>query len=369
MNTSDNMIMGKRHKIAQYELEVCLQKPGKKSFNNLDLSGLDFGYYDISGKDFISCDLTNANFITAKPVRDCNFKDCDISHTKFGNIMRCDFDNCHGFQTDFQKSEITETNFLLCDLEKVDFRESNIFESAFNHCVIKEANFSDGELFSVNFLNNNLLKGVNFDNSKMKNVEVTDAMLYECSIQKADIKGVGFYNSNFIRSNLSESNFQNTSIWHSDVVSTDLSNAKFKETDLGSAYFTQPVKGLETCIFDQCGLPYNYEDMILSPKDKIENLRQELIKDQSFYNAYALTELNNDILVSELPIRFMQDVVETHGTDTQKIQKAIESVAIRDSMHPEDMVKLLQDTRNTEEYRAALEKEQGKTEEKSVSRS
>ncbi len=283
MNTSDNKITkitGKRLKITQYklvtqnELEVYLQQPRKKSFVDLDLSGLDFGYYDISGKDFINCNLTNANFITAKPVRDCNFKDCYISHTKFGDIMRCDFDNCHGFQTDFQKSEIKETDFFLCDLEKADFRESNIFESAFNHCVIKEANFSDGELFSVNFLNNNLLKGVNFDNSKMENVDITDTLLYGCSIQKADIKSVSFLNSNFIRSNLSESNFQNTSIWHSDVVSTDLSNAKFKESDLGSVYFTQPVKGLETCIFDQCRLPYNYEDMILSPKDKIEKWQE-----------------------------------------------------------------------------------------------
>lgn len=357
-----------RKQINQNELENFLQQ-GKNIFKNLNLCTLDFSNFKMSEIQFINCDLRNAVFKTEKEISDCIFKDCDISYAKFNNIMRCDFHNCKGFQSDFKNSEITESDFTLCEFEKADFQKSNMLQTSFNHCVVKNSNFRDSELFTVHAYNFTHIQDSYFDKSKISSCEFDDTMFYLNSINKADIKDSNFHRTSFVGSNLNESHFQDTSFQgFSTIISSDIHNAKFSDCNLLGAYFCD-VNGVRLCEFRNCEI--NSElDHLINPilKDtRIENLRKELIKEKSFDNAYALTELNNDIPVSELPIRFMQDVVETHGTDAQKIQKAIESVAIRDSMYPEDMVKLLQDTINTEEYRTALEKEQGKIEEKAVS--
>ena len=341
-----------KEKISQEELNLYLTQ-GKSLFENLNLSGLDFGNYKISEKEFRNCDLTNANFVTNHAISDCKFIECDISHTRFKDIMTCDFEKNYGFQTDFQNSEITETNFKSCDFERAIFSNSNMLETSFDRCTIKDSNFRESELFTVKFFNNTQIFESYFNESNINNSEFSDVMIYGSEINNSNIKNSYFGDTKIVESSLDSSNIESSDFRTVDMVSNDLSNAKFTECDLFTVYFSKPIKGLSSCKFDQCALdPYVYTE------EKIDNLRKELIKEQSFYEAYTLIELNDKIPISDLAIQFMKDVVKEHGTDAKILQKAVEIVGIKDSLRPQDMAKLLNDTLKTEEYKKAYGKEQ-----------
>ncbi len=351
-----------REQINQNELEIFLQQ-GKNIFENLNLCTLDFSNFKMSEIQFINCDLKNAVFKTEKEISDCIFKDCDISNAKFNNIMRCDFHNCKGFQSDFKNSEITESDFTLCEFEKADFQKSNMLQTSFNHCVVKNSNFRDSELFTVHAYNFTHIQDSYFDKSKISSCEFDDTMFYLDSINKADIKDSSFNKTSFVGSNLNESHFQDTSFrGFSTIISSDIHNAKFSDCDLYGANFYD-ANGVRLCEFTNCEISSTL-DQLINPHlsdSRIENLRKELIKERSFYKAYALMELNEEIPVPDLPLKFMEEVVKEHGTTTLPLQKAVGSVAIRDNLSPAEMGKLMQDTLKTDEYKRAFEREQGQS--------
>lgn len=349
--------MATQEKLTQEQLEADLIK-GRKRFENLDLSGLDFGYYKISQKEFANCNLSNANFIVVgDEIAECKFTDCDISHTKFPNIMMCDFRNCHGFQTDFQNSEFTQTDFTLCDFEKANFEKSNMLNTDFNNCVIKDSIFRESEIDTAQIYHNTQFFDTHFDNSKLTNCIFDDVMIYGSILRQTEVNNSSFFNAKIVESSFKNSNIQDT-IFRADVVSTHLDNIKFTKCDLNNSYFAKSTTGLKTCILNECLYSPNLE------KDtRLEDLRKEFIKEKEFYKAYALIELNDAIPVPDLPIRFMKEVVKEHGTDTEIFQKAIAHVAIRDHLSPNEMAKLMQDTLKTDEYKKAFAREarQGKT--------
>lgn len=352
--------MSKKEKISQEELDQYLRN-GEEIFENLNLRGLDFGYYKISQKTFINCDLTAANFITNdlhnNTIEDCEFTNCDISHAHFRNVMKCDFKDCYGFQPDFQNSEITETDFTTCDFEKADFRKSNMLDTSFNHSTIKSSNFRESELFTVNVINNTQIYGSYFDKSKIENTIFDDVMIYGSSINYPEIKGSSFYGNKIVESNLTGANIQDTVFRKCEMVTTDLNNSKFTKCEFPYSYFANTVKGLKTCEFNEC----LYSPTKWREDTRIEDLRKELIKEKDFYNAYVLTELNDAIPTSDLSTQFMKDVVKKHGTDGNILQKALENVGVRDGLSDKEMAELFNKTLSSNEYKTAFEKEKSKS--------
>ena len=112
----------------------------------------------------------------------------------------------------------------------------------------------------------------------------------------------------------------------------------------------------------------------LAPSSDIEihNILQELSEKTNVWSRYikkedydvAYNEYKADYATEEnyeRELSFLKEVVKEHGTDTQSLQKAIESIAKQDYLFPNETPKLLQDTLKTDEYKKAFEAEQGKT--------
>lgn len=77
----------------------------------------------------------------------------------------------------------------------------------------------------------------------------------------------------------------------------------------------------------------------------------EKIKNQEFIDAYS--QYN----VKDKPIKFMQEVVKIHGTDTNTFNLAIEAVVECENESPTFKAKLLNDVMKSEEYQQIFDKE------------
>ena len=81
---------------------------------------------------------------------------------------------------------------------------------------------------------------------------------------------------------------------------------------------------------------------------------------EALFNLYS----GNLSISEEQSLDFMKDVVKIHGTNSQKLNDAVTAVAdFNGESYAGNLVKLLNNAKNTDEYRNALKAEQGKKQE------
>ena len=99
------------------------------------------------------------------------------------------------------------------------------------------------------------------------------------------------------------------------------------------------------------------------PREEVYDPRQAEIKQQrniNFEEVYNLYRKEENMISNKAPIEFMKEIVKIHGADFNVINEAIEAVTKVEYETTEFSVKLLQDIRNTEEYKNASVAEKSK---------
>jgi uncharacterized protein YjbI with pentapeptide repeats len=142
---------------------------------------------------FIKCDFLKSNIKNCKFV-ECTFIKCDLSLSELTNSIFNDvtFENCkllgiswsscpEPFDVRFDSSNLSQNSFHLLDLRQMKFINSQIIDTGFEECNLEKALFERCNLEQTVFLNNNLKKA-NFETSKN----------YLINPKENDIKGAMF---------------------------------------------------------------------------------------------------------------------------------------------------------------------------------
>lgn len=147
-----------------------------------------------------------------------------------------DAENVKGF--DFSNSELQNINFIRANLEGANFKGSNL----------KNANFQDANLENVNFDRANLeganLEGVNlkhitFDSVNFKGASFNDSDCTASLFDKCNFCEASFESANFRYSQLMNTNLTSTTIKFAEFEGVDLKGANLSNADMSNAYFTE----------------------------------------------------------------------------------------------------------------------------------
>src|ERR1035437_127142 len=148
-----------------------------KTFNQID-----YAEKEVSEREFIKCLFKECNFSNGMLLRnefaDCQFVDCNLSMTKFESVSLKNvfFKNCKLIGVDFSncKDFLFSVGFENCILDYAYFFKRKLKNTIFKKCKIKEANFGDSDLTNAQFLDcdlsmtlfeKNILVGADFSTS------------------------------------------------------------------------------------------------------------------------------------------------------------------------------------------------------------
>ncbi len=135
------------------------------NFNNCkfigcDLAGAIFNISSFTKCIFSGSKLSNIDFADIR-IKDCDFSDAVMENCIFQKILvknetkKLDLRGCI-----FNNTNLKNSAFIFCDLEKVNFDESNLTSVTFERCNLKETNLNRCIVSSAGFENCNIDKTI-----------------------------------------------------------------------------------------------------------------------------------------------------------------------------------------------------------------
>lgn len=225
-----------------------------KSYNNKDLTGIDFGRCDFSNGDFSGQNLTGSRFVESTLtnvdfsnacIRDVNFS-LAKGFTKWQlyssksyiekNLNKIVLSSTHSSSSsgfvgcEFGGFNLTSTKFHSLNLSSSNFAKSDISNSELKSCNLDDANFLGANLKGAD------LYGSSFNNAIFTNATITGADIRHTYMTKEQLYSTKSYK---------EKNLKGISIdfrcddW--DFSGQDLSFSSFKYASLKNANFTDSI--------------------------------------------------------------------------------------------------------------------------------
>jgi len=149
-------------------------------FNNVVFEEINWPRAELTDVQFINCDLSNADFSESILHRvefiDCKMLGIILADATFGNVL---FKNGHANLSSFGFSKMKQVIFDSCALEQTDFYECEFNKVGFDACHLNEANFA-----------NTSLTGVDLSNSFFERLQITLDGLKGCTVTNE--QAVGF---------------------------------------------------------------------------------------------------------------------------------------------------------------------------------
>jgi fluoroquinolone resistance protein len=159
-------------------------------------SGVSFASKPNVGTTFSDCNFEGCNFLNGnmKNARliNCKFNCCDLSGLALNGvrISDCEFVGCKFLNVDFSQIDplIVSFNIKESVLNECSFYGLNLSNHEFLNCEIKACDFSEANLFSAKFYNCDLESSV-FHHTNLANADLTSAKRYCINPLNNKIKG------------------------------------------------------------------------------------------------------------------------------------------------------------------------------------
>lgn len=164
----------------------------KQQFQHLTPSDILVGEYD-------ACTFSNCNFATASfqqaSFENCLFEDCDLSNIKVVkvNFQHVRFVRCKmlGIAFAAANSFLLELQLENCILDYCNFYKLPLKKSKFLQSRLREVDFSQANLSEASFKGSDLLGAV-FDQTNLEKADFRDALHYRIAPELNAIKGARF---------------------------------------------------------------------------------------------------------------------------------------------------------------------------------
>jgi len=199
------------------------------------------------GADFGLAEIQDSNFFGAEFEKNTNFVGSKIVNTEFPKVKFLGI-------TNFTGSSLQKTQFSQCQFSKTEFDSSILDVINFQHSIFnREVNFVSAEINKSSFFKIEFKKNVNFADSRINEIIVSDTNFYG---------EVNFFNSNFgndvkfVKTNFQVVIFTDVKFegitYFIDVVFNnqkktvfdveDLSKVSFRNTDLTDVIFSDKIR-------------------------------------------------------------------------------------------------------------------------------
>lgn len=389
---------------------------GMESLNNVmkAATSKEVKYTAFPNMDFSNTELKDLKFVK------CNFNGADFSNAELFNV---EFENCTGnnaifsnanlYACKFNSSRFDNANFTRADISVYsnwgtegktwnDIENSSFKSASFNHAHIEGMNIGDSDFKNADFklaklksdkISNSDFREANlcsqferteFKDTKLENTGLDNIESYKDSgvllvdgkmrnpthkdyIDKKDFLN-GFAEAQ--KEGISEVEFMQSVIERHGINEQILFKAASAVADSGNHYvereedvskirdmyisdLIEEVKNTDTYKIWRSIYEYN----------RVKNRSEQYLKDiqgGNYDKAYNFIPSWNYEKETAQKI-FMRDVIKEHGT--KEIESALNVVADKENMSLQEKAKLFQGVLETDEYKQALNKEQGKTQE------
>jgi fluoroquinolone resistance protein len=166
---------------------------------NRTYENLDYVEKGITGQEFIKCLFKECDFSNGKlsdnEFVDCQFVDCNLSMTGFEStgLKNIFFKNCKLIGVDFSncKDFLFSVGFENCILDYAYFHKRKLKNTIFKKCSIKEANFSTSDMTNSQFLDCDLSM-THFENTILNGVDFTTAFNFSIDPELNRMKNAKF---------------------------------------------------------------------------------------------------------------------------------------------------------------------------------
>lgn len=282
------------------------------------------------------------------------------------------------FEDKSKKSLLKRAFFTNSSMKNLTCKGVDMFMTDLNSVDLSGAKFNDNNLYDVNFSGSSMPEIINNTNftkcnlantgetykeidisNNIDNLEVKDETLVEEISKKFfDNDDLSFV-KDFKKAKQETENIIEHNKMKSGEVNADINNylnyLKKEEKNI-----TEDLKDLEKYEKDHGDISNEEKNNYLKAR---ETLRND-IQNSSFYIGYGrLKSSESSILKNSDDLYFMKEVINQHGTDTNKLQSAVEAITDLKHESPIFMSKLLNDALKSEAYKQAYEKNQNKDKE------
>jgi uncharacterized protein YjbI with pentapeptide repeats len=194
-----------------------LEFKSPKSFDALDLSGLNFIGSNMSGSTFRNADLT---------------------YTRFDF---CDLTGC-----DFTGAVIAKTSFIGANLTGCKFSDAQIGGPRMQGATLQDVDLSGMSISGTRFEGSSLER-VSFDRCGGRGTHFSHAHIFGCTFQGAQMGGGAHEFGMIDGTDFRHTTLRSTSFFDCDLTSVkfhdaEFSNVRFHGADLRCAFFTFPIK-------------------------------------------------------------------------------------------------------------------------------
>ena len=183
----------------------------KSTIKNCNFTNADFWGSEMSKVDIFMSDLKNPKFRNTMLI-ESNMKNITFTRSKFYDntqINDSSFLYCDLEKTIIQSSNLGDTNFTCCNLKNSNFLNNNMKETTFRACSLAKASFAElTALTSSSFQGSDLSESV-FNNITIDDSQFNGANMAKVNIIKTNISSCDFQGANLINIYMSHENFSN----------------------------------------------------------------------------------------------------------------------------------------------------------------
>lgn len=131
----------------------------KGDYENCRFINCDFSNSDLSNVNFADCEFSGCNLSLAKipktAFKNVKFRNCKLLGLRFDScndfLFAVYFENCILNISSFYKLKLKGTNFINSSLQEVDFTLSDLSNSLFDNCDMARATFENTVLNKTDF--------------------------------------------------------------------------------------------------------------------------------------------------------------------------------------------------------------------------
>lgn len=194
----------------------------KKMQNNKKLENSSLKFFILQGFDFSGMRISN-----------CNFEKCDLTKSNFSNAVftAVKFNNVNLQGAIFEKANLCNVNLSGLDLKEVNLRRANLVEINLKGANLVRANLSDADLSNVD-LNDADLRKAKLERTNLNNMDLSGVNLSDAYLRNADLGDTVLCNTNLNNTDLRGVDLRGAYLCYVDLRNADLRNADLRYTFL-----------------------------------------------------------------------------------------------------------------------------------------
>ena len=333
---------------------------GMESLNNVmkAATSKEVKYAAFPNMDFSNTELQDLKFVK------CNFNGADFSNAEIFNV---EFENCTGNNAIFNKANIWECKFENSRFDNANFTRAYISDYSNG----KTWNDIENSSFKFASFNRASIEGININNSNFLNADFRFTEQRFNNISNSDFSQVELLGCEFERTEFKNTKLDNTGLENIEsyidsgvlLIDGKMRNPTHKDyidkKDFFNGFVEAQKEGISEVEFIQSVIEHRHKSNLEDLKKAEEQYLKD-IQGGNYDKAYNFIPSWNYEKETAQKI-FMRDVIKEHGT--KEIESALNVVADKENMSLQEKAKLLQSVLETDTYKQALNKEQGKTQE------